>query len=162
MKKLFTRALPGLALLPLALALGSCDRADVNAQTQAGAWHISSLRVQTALAPGSVQTVTDAGDVSFAAVSDDTKSGKVRFYFDKPLPVRYASAQFLSSTPLGYLADAHEQRRVVLSFESDTSPDITVVYTLTEASAQHQHWQLIGIDNEDRINYREDWDLERL
>ena len=157
MKKAFL-----LLILPLLPLLTSCDKKLVNAQLQAGAWHITSLRVQTGLAPGAVQTVSDAGDAAFTAVQGDTKDGLVRFYFDKPLPVRPATLALINSTPLGYLAEAHEQNRVILTYESDRSPDISLIYTLTESSASHQHWQLIRADNQERVTYREDWDLDRL
>ena len=161
MKNLFARALPGLLLLPLfALALGSCDRAEVNAQTQAGAWHIARISTQNGLDPSVVATVTDPGDVSFVATANTTESGRARFYFDKPTGLRGLGVY--TGTSLLYTADAHELHRVVLTAERTNAAPLVFVYTLTEATAKRQHWQLIGIDNQDRINYREDWDLERF
>jgi len=148
-----------LALLPLALT--GCDRADVNAQTQAGAWHIERLSVQRGLAPtATTTTLNDPGDVSFTATANTTESGRAQFYFDKPSGLQ--SIGGLAGTSFLYTADAFEQNRVVLTKVFASAAPGVFIYTLTKAGASQQHWQLIGVDAEDRINYREDWELKRL
>jgi|GEM_PF-6330088 len=166
---LLRRLRPAAGLLLLLPLLSGCDRQVVNAQLQAGAWHIQSVRVQPSLDPTSATTVTDVGDVSFTALAESSRGSEAVFYFDKAIASRYfvtvansAGVQLPAKLGLYYTPDSHERHRVVLSYYRSTAADIVGVYTLSKASEDHQSWLYLGLDREGRVNYREEWELERL
>ena len=163
---LFLRRLRPAACLLLLPFLGSCDNQEINAQNQTGAWHIRRVSTQTGLAPSSTTDVaTDVGDLTFTALANNSLgSAKVQCYFDKPFTSRFFQAlpEPGGGNRLYYTADMHERRRVIINYVSDRSADIVVVYTLTADEPDHQRWLRLGLDREGRVDYREEWELERL
>lgn len=152
--------LPSSAAL-LLLATG-CDKQEINAQAQAGAWHIDRVSTQYGLDPASTTTVTDAGDVSFAAYADNSLGSQAVFYFDKAVPSTYfQTITRTGKVELYYTPENNERHRVILTYVRSSQADLVAVYTLTEDQPDRQRWQLIGLDNQDRINYREEWELSR-
>jgi hypothetical protein len=148
------------------LALGGCDRADVNGRHQAGAWHIARVNAQTFGPNASQKDVADPGDVSFTRYDGSTKGDNATFYFDKaittrlPLGVGTKQGNYIRHY-LNYTPDRYDRHRIILSRENTNRADDVVIYSLTEDGADHQYWQLTEINTKDEVTYREEWELRR-
>ena len=157
-------------LLPLlggaALLLGGCNKEEVNARHQNGVWTIERVTATYKSHTGadSAVAVTDAGDVAFLNL--DAITDRATFYLDKAIPSKPLSQGTGWAAPgtyvLGYQADRYDRHRVqLLSATGAFGSDVGVTFNLKEDGADAQTWELLGVDNQDQITYREEWQLKR-